>query len=435
MLPRAYWPGLALALGGSALYLVAERFLDINTLSATLFGLATYGLLGLWLSPRRWIEGLPAALLLIGALPFGEHLETFVGYPLRLLTARLVSDGLAALGVPAVNVDTILVLESGFSQVDSPCSGIKSLWTGALFLLAATWLERHPINLRWIGATILVSGLLLAANVARVGVLVLVGEVAGWRVAAEMLHVPLGVLGFVAVCGLALTLLKLGQRAGIPGWPKPPRPLEGAEWGDRKGLPRPVWFIPALGLTVFIMGLLYAPRPEIAQARAAFTWSFPADLNIEASPLSPPLFEWATEGGADAAERWRFETGDLRGSMLFLTSHTWRGQHRPERCFEVEGLTVDASQTYLVAPDFPVRYLTLKNGPLRFSAAYWLQTTGRVTEDYATRIWADLAPQRQPWVLVTVLFDDQPPPEFPAVQALFQALRGVVAQGLNGGLP
>jgi exosortase O len=120
------------------LYLVVERYLDINTLSACLFGLATYGLLGLWPEPRHWRQGLPAALLLIGALPFGEHMQTFVGFPMRILTAAIVRDGLAAAGVASVGLDTILVLENGVSQVDLPCSGVRSLWTGGLFLIAAT---------------------------------------------------------------------------------------------------------------------------------------------------------------------------------------------------------------------------------------------------------------------------------------------------------
>ena len=58
--PRFQWPALALALGCSLLYLAVERFLDIRSLSAALFGLATYGLLGLWLEPAplaRWFSG------------------------------------------------------------------------------------------------------------------------------------------------------------------------------------------------------------------------------------------------------------------------------------------------------------------------------------------------------------------------------------------
>jgi hypothetical protein len=92
-LPQWHPPSLALALAGAAGFVAAERWLDINTLSATLFGLATYGLLGLWMAPSRWRAGLPAALLLVGVLPFGEHMETFIGYPVRLATARLVSGG------------------------------------------------------------------------------------------------------------------------------------------------------------------------------------------------------------------------------------------------------------------------------------------------------------------------------------------------------
>jgi hypothetical protein len=41
---------LLFALGGSLLYLVVEWLLNVNTLSASLFLLATYGLLGLWWS-------------------------------------------------------------------------------------------------------------------------------------------------------------------------------------------------------------------------------------------------------------------------------------------------------------------------------------------------------------------------------------------------
>ncbi len=143
---------------GSAFYLLSERFLDINTLSATLFGLASYGLLGLWMQPNHWRRGLPAALLLIGSLPFGEHLQTFVGYPVRILTATIVGDGLAKLGVGTVGVDTILIFENGISKIDLPCSGVKSLWSGGLFLLAATWIERRSINMHWflIGVTFVV---------------------------------------------------------------------------------------------------------------------------------------------------------------------------------------------------------------------------------------------------------------------------------------
>jgi exosortase O len=214
--PQLYLPALTLVLGGSALYLVVERFLDINTLSASLFGLASYGLLGLWMQPRRWRQGLPAAVLLIGTLPFGEHMQTFVGYPMRIWTANIVRDGLARAGVASLGVDTILIFENGVSQVDLPCSGVKSLWTGLLFLVAATWIERRPLNLRWVLTALVLAGLLFVANLARVAVLVTVGQVAGWQLMARMLHVPLGVLGFCAACARRPVLPEANP------WPHPP---------------------------------------------------------------------------------------------------------------------------------------------------------------------------------------------------------------------
>jgi exosortase O len=117
-------------------------------------------------------------------------MQTFVGYPMRLLTAAIVRDGLTAAGVSSIGIDTILVLENGVSQVDLPCSGVKSLWTGMLFLIAATWIERRRFNLRWLLIALVFASLLFTANLARVGVLVVVGQVAGWWLVAEMLHVP-----------------------------------------------------------------------------------------------------------------------------------------------------------------------------------------------------------------------------------------------------
>jgi hypothetical protein len=125
----------------------------------------------------------------------------------------------------------------------------------------------------------------------------------------------------------------------------------------------------------------------------------------------------------------------MRGSMLFILSDTWRAHHRPERCFTVYGLEVQGSQPFLPAPGFPLRWLSLgpHAGPTLYSAAYWLQSTDRLTEDYAARIWDDLAPRPQPWVLVTVIFDAPLDPNDPRLPDLFNALRLSVQAGLEEG--
>ncbi len=200
--------------------------------------------------------------------------------------------GWAVLGVHSVGIDTILVFENGISQVDLPCSGVQSLWTGGLFLLAATWIERQRINLRWLLVLLVFTAALLAANLARVGVLVAVGEVSGMRLLAEMLHVPLGVLGFVAACALAVSLLRWagGQERRGPEI----KGMDERGQGDPSahGPERPAWLAPALAGFFLVLVLLYNPRPQIAAAQEARTWDFPADLLTEAWPLTLGEVEW-----------------------------------------------------------------------------------------------------------------------------------------------
>lgn len=431
--PALHPTALAMLLGSSGAFILAERLVDINTLSASLFGLAFYGLLGLWLEPRRWRQGLPAALLLIGTLPFGEHLQTFVGYPVRLLTARLVQDGLGAFDIHTVGIDTILVFESGISQIDLPCSGVKSLWTGGMFLLAATWIEQRKITRRWLLAALVFAFLLFTANLARVAILVTVGPALGWNLLAEMLHVPLGVLGFAAACAALVWML----RRFVPAEEKD-EPIVAGTIEVR--VLRPRWLLPVLITTILFLTGLYTPRPEAAAAQTESKLHFPPGLSVEPWPFSPDELEWLSADGPLSANRWRFtweRQGETprQGSVLMISSDTWRAHHRPERCFEAYGLTVDQSYSTLLDENFPLRVLYLNAGRQRYhySAVYWLQAPGRVTDDYATRIWSDLNPQRQTWVLVTVLFDTALDPTRSDLKELYTGLRQSVAQTLEGG--
>ena len=97
------------------------------------------------------------------------------------------------------------------------------------------------------------------------------------------------------------------------------------------------------------------------------------------------------------------------------------------------GLEVQESRPHLAAPDFPLRWLDLGKANDRrplYSTGYWLQSGQRATDDYSVRIWDDMAPQPQPWVLVTVLFDNPVDPSGAEVQALFAALRQSVQSSL-----
>jgi exosortase O len=265
-----------------------------------------------------------------------------------------------------------------------------------------------------------------------VAVLTIVGQVGGWRLLAEMFHVPLGVLGFAGACAAVVALLRLQPSVETPS------PLGG---GPGQALSRPVWLSPLLAIVILGMAIAYTPRPQTVLAQSASGWELPPGLVAEPLPLQPEEVEWLTHDGAESASRFRFEWrgGDatLSGSVIFISSATWRAHHNPERCLMLYGLSLDDSHTHLVRADFPVRTISLGanqgDGHSLQSGTYWFQSSRRITDDYATRIWADVAPEREQWVLVSILFDDVLDPHDADVKAFYLALHHTVAHHLGQG--
>ena len=433
MAPAWNWPAFIVMLLASLAYLANARWLDINTVAAILFGIASYGLLGLWLQPRTWRAGLPAALLLIGALPFGDFIQTFIGYPMRLLTAEIVRRGFAFAGAGSfsqMGLDTILVFENSVAQIDVPCSGVKSLWTGGLFLIAATWIERRPLNLRWFGIASAFAVLLFAANLARVAVLVGVGQVMGFAQLAELLHVPLGVLGFAGACAAAVLLLKKIS-------------AHASEIVETVSIQHSLYarmLRPGIIALLIAFNLVYSERTSLAPEffRDAHI-ALPPNLITQPITLRPGELDWLMSDGAEAIERVRFRWGSLSGSLLMVQSSTWRAHHKPERCFENYGLRVEFTETQLLRTNLPVKAMTLRNDALndQRSALYWFQSKSKTTDDYGTRLWSALSLHPERWVLVTVLFDDAyainttRTPQHTDVTTLAVALQDTVQVHLN----
>lgn len=415
--PRAHPAPLILAFGGALGFILLQHWFNINTIAAALFGLASYGLMGLWLPPQRWRNGIWAALLFIGCLPFGDFIQVFIGYPMRIATAAFVRDLLAAAGATSIGIETILVFENGISQIDVPCSGVKSLWTGMLFLIAATWVEKRALSWRWLGVALLFGLGLALANALRVFILVLIGQVVGWPQTAEILHVPLGVIGFVAACGMALGLLRLL-----------PITSPNLSVTARYANPNHSFLLMFGVMTLALLSHLAPPFNPTAYGNAATAsqqaqpaLNFGPTIHTTPLQLRPGELDWLYQDGAEQVERVRFRyqpdtqaanDAAISGSMLIVGSHTWRAHHNPERCFENYGLATLSSMTHLITSNgadqaLPMRILSLSNGKKdgQLSAAYWFQSADKSTDDYGTRLWAAFSLQKQPWVLVTILFD------------------------------
>ncbi len=407
-LPRVRLPALGLTMVGSILYLLAERFLDMPALSTALFVLSTYGLLGLWLTPSQWEAGLSAALLLIAVLPFGDQLQTFIGYPLRLITAAIIRDGLQAFGIQVVGMDTLLLLEKGTAKIDLACSGIKSLWTGLTFLLAVTWIERRAINLRWGGLTLLLGFLIFIANTARIAFIVVADIILQQPRLAQLVHVPLGMLILIGACIVPIPLLRR-------------QPLLTA--GDSESNQRASnWLAPALFILALGLGFLYTPRP-LPALNPPPAWEIPSEFNLTATSLQPTQIEWFARSGAESVTVWNFDRQGLQGTLILVPNAGWDPQARPERNLEIDGFILESTAILLPASDFPIHHSTFTNGSEKRSAVYWFQSADRVTDDYITRIWDSTASN---WTLVIISFDQLHAPQDPPLAEFITRLRDLI---------
>lgn len=406
--------GPILLLLASALMPVVGRSWPGSLADSLELSWGVYGLLGGFLSGSLWRRGLPFVLLLSGLIPFGTTLGTGLGFPARLLTAQVVEQLLRGTGLAAISSHDIILLENGIAHVDLPCSGLKGLWVGGCFLLGATWLERRPIGWRWLGVAVVTFAALVVANILRVWALVVVGYGLGQPWLAEMLHVPLGVLGFVAACGLSWAALQwLPSPALQPG--SPPQSETGSP-----AFPPPPLFVVLLLPLLWLGSLGIAPVHSAPVALNLQIWQGSPEWVTESLELTPAELDFFRPEVGTAVLKQQFETPDLKGSLLLVGSSTWRQQHAPELCWAAHGLRVE-QMTAVQWPGLQARWLSLEQGSL--SGFYWFQSAQGSTDNLLSRVGAQLRGGDPQWVLVSALIEGSHGPDQPEVQALVEQIQ------------
>jgi exosortase O len=413
---------LLLMLGSTVCALALQWLIDIEQIRVIFFALGTYGLCGLFLQPDIWRKGLPTAALIAAILPFCAQFGTGLGFPVRVLTARVVEQMLSVWHIAAVSSYDIIVLENGIAHVDLPCSGLRSLWTGTLFLLAVTWLEGRQIEIRWLlvcGASLF---LLVLSNIVRVLILVLITNVLQQPTSAQMLHLPLGLLGFICACGLTWVMLQTVPKHSSPAPTAP----------ERAPPAPPAIKLQAL-LLVFIITLALIPQPHHPQEKplsiASLNW--PQQMVSERVPLTVAEQRFFDNTSAIVPEKRRFGLGELSGSILLVSSTSWASYHPPELCFVGSGLKVDRTQRKWLTPNVLARWLSLRDGKL--SATYWFQSPEQTTDDFLSRLWSQVTRRQKNWVMVSVLFDSSKNPDSPKIRAFATTIHDVIDHSLNEG--
>ncbi len=477
---------LVLMLGSASIAIAFRWILDIQQINVLLFALGTYGLCGLFLTPDLWRKGLPAATLVAFILPFSAQFGSGLGFPVRVLTAQAVEQLLAIGQVSAISSVDIIVLENGIAHVDLPCSGLRSLWTGTLFLLAATWLEGRYLGVRWL--LVWASSLLLFvwANTLRVLLLVLITHVWQQPEIAKIIHIPLGIIGFIGACALTWVMLQKVPKYSQSGWglgtsdselgeesssgvnklqttssqPSKHNPIAFSSMTDAAELTYPelnesldfttsqkspnnpksdrplgrggsqnqklTWLL----VVVIALALFSQLRPPQTNPSAIATIHWPEQIVSQPLPLTTAEQRFFDNSAQPTVEKQRFVFGELSGSILLVTSRTWHAHHPPELCFVGNGLKVDQMERKQLTPEVLARWLSLQEGKL--SATYWFQSPRQTTDDFLSRIWDYAIHQNKTGVLVSVLFDTARNPESSEIQAFVTAIHNAIADSLQG---
>ena len=407
---------LLLMLGSAVGAIALNWMLDFEQLGVLMSLLGTYGLLGLFLSPTAWHKGLPAATLFACVVPFSLDFSSGLGFSARILTAHAVEHLLALGKISAISSHDIIVLENGIAQVDLPCSGLKSLWTGTVFLLAATWLEGRKIGVRWLFVFAASLGLLVGTNITRVLCLVVIIDVLGQPELGEMVHVSLGIISFAITC-----LITWGMLQWVPKH----------QHQQQQVMPRPASMTAQISLCAVLLGLAFVPHPHpFSQPLSVASVQLPSSIQSEPVSLSKAEQGFFAERPDTSVQKQRFIAGNLSGSMLMVASTSWQDHHSPELCFVSNGFKVDRLRKQRLSPSVLGRWLSINNGSL--AAAYWFQTPQATTDDILVRFWQEITRQEPSWVLVSILFDDYISPN-PEISVFTDTVSNAITQSFNGG--
>ncbi len=402
---------LALMLGCGLGSIAAQWLVSLVQLPVGLFLLGSYGLLGLWLAPSLWRRGLPVGIAIACLLPFGIQFSTGVGTPTRIATAHVVEWILHQWQISAISAGDVIVLDTGVAYVDLPCSGLKSMWTGTLFLLAATWLEGRQIGLRWLFVGLANLGFLAIANTVRILILTILVHVLHQSIWAEILHVLLGVMGFVMASLLTWGLLRFVPKGLDLSRIEEPSAAtaRGLNWRSRLGL---------AGL-LLVLAILPIPQPNPAISLVDLSklqWLEPMQTQIV--DLNPQEREFFASYSGVTAQKQQFQYGDLSGTSVVVSSPTWQAHHSPELCLAAIGYQIAPVVQRVITPEVTARWLSLDGG--KRSAIYWFQSATRTTDDFISRFWDGLFRQESRWTMVSVVFDRVATPDDSTLQGFIK---------------
>jgi exosortase O len=289
-------------------------------------------------------------------------------------------------------------------------------------------MEGRKLGVRWLLVCVSNLFFLVCANIIRVLLLVIITYVLKQPLFAEILHIPLGLIGLVCACGLSWMMLQTVPKQGEV------KDAGTRGWGDAEhfSTSSPASLAAQALLLAFVIALipinqLYHPQQE--QPRSLASLHLPEQMVSESIPLSAAEHRFFDNYPSIVPEKRRFVSGDLSGSILMVANTTWRTYHPPELCLLATGLKVNRMEKKSLTPAVQARWLSLGDG--KYSAAYWFQSPKQTTDDFLSRFWSDVTRHQKNWVLISVLFDRSLSPDSTEIRNFTTTIHDAIDQSLS----
>ncbi len=398
--------------------------------------IALYSWIGMFLVPQFWRRSTFVLILLILTLPVLERVQKFVGFPIRVLTAQVVSVLLRLMGTGNVSQSTVILTENYATTIDLPCSGVKSLYFGLIFLVVSSFIQQVRLSLKSVLIAVTFFLLLIFFNIWRVFGLVYVYGVLRLSEAGDMIHLFLGIFGFVASCVFLwfaneyfvqkkspafFSFFKLSSFSLLYS-----KKLPSLHFNQLLMLCSFVFVVTAIA-TKHVFTIAY--HSEIIPDQEMINFSFPGST-LHVIPFSDKeqtlFFHKEVTFASKYSLVWQEEK---QLSLLLVKSSSARVHHDPELC--LQGLGYQLTEISAVSvDDQSVNSLQIKtaNSAHADSAQvyYWYTSRDQVIADYSQRVWSSMQHPDQDWVLVEVIVRESDHLTTEELQTLFRQLNDAV---------
>ena len=369
-------------------------YLHYQIISASAMIIGMYALLGMYIEKQTWKRGFFIVGIIALSLPFAEHIQTFLGFPIRLFTAKIVSLIMGLIGLISVSDASVIVTENNATSIDVPCSGIKSIYTGIIVLLTMFFLKRATWSLKLVAVVIVYFSLLIIFNIWRVFSLVYIYDVLSFPAFGNTIHIGIGILGFVVSTYILWYLIDKYTSKGI----------EQSDLRTQKERSYKKLYLIVLLIIALILDTSYvifrADKTQQIQS-SSIVFSVP-NLELQEMPFNHQEKLFFVNREIEFSKKYTGETKSGQAfSLLLISSKSWRDYHNPELCLQGIGYKIDDSKIMQLA-NLRIRKLSLNDG--KDTVLYWFVNKNKSVMDYSERVWEGIKNSEQVWTLVEVGF-------------------------------